>query len=101
MLDMEKSTNRVTDSIERKEKIGILGDYDVDGATSTALLEDTLKLNLPYEIYIPDRKTEGYGPSIKGFKELIAKNVKLIFTVDCGTLSLNQLSLLKKQILML
>ena len=38
MLDMEKSTNRVTDSIERKEKIGILGDYDVDGATSTALL---------------------------------------------------------------
>ena len=88
ILDMEKSTNRVTDSIERKEKIGILGDYDVDGATSTALLGRYFdELNLPYEIYIPDRKTEGYGPSIKGFKELIAKNVKLIFTVDCGTMS--------------
>ena len=97
MLDMEKSTNRVTDSIERKEKIGILGDYDVDGATSTALLGRYFdELNLPYEIYIPDRKTEGYGPSIKGFKELIAKNVKLIFTVDCGTLSFKSIEFAKK-----
>ena len=45
------------------------------------------EIDLHYEIYIPDRKTEGYGPSIKGFKKLIDKGVDIIFTVDCGTLS--------------
>ena len=47
-------------------------------------------------IYIPDRKKEGYGPSIKSFKELIDKNVKLIFTVDCGTLSFEAIDFAKK-----
>ena len=76
------------EAITNKEKIGILGDYDVDGATSTALLGNYFSnLDLDYEIYIPDRKKDGYGPSIKSFKELIDKKVKLIFTVDCGTLS--------------
>ena len=88
LLDMEKSSLRTIKAIHRKEKIGIFGDYDVDGASSTALLGRYFnELKLSYEIYIPDRKTEGYGPSIKGFKELIEKNVKIIFTVDCGTLS--------------
>ena len=84
---MEKSTLRTVKAINKNEKIGIFGDYDVDGATSTALLGNYFsELNLDYEIYIPDRKKEGYGPSIKSFKELINKNVKIIFTVDCGTL---------------
>ena len=88
LLDMEKSSLRTLQAIEKKEKFGIFGDYDVDGATSTALLGKFFKeLNIEYEIYIPDRKSEGYGPSIKGFKELIKNNVKIIFTVDCGTLS--------------
>ena len=88
LIDMEKSTKRTIDAIKQKEKIGIFGDYDVDGATSTALLGKYFsKLNLLYEIYIPDRKKEGYGPSINAFKELITKGVKIIFTVDCGTLS--------------
>ena len=88
LLDMNKSSLRMIKAIENKEKIGIFGDYDVDGATSTALLGKYFdNLDLLYEIYIPDRKTEGYGPSIKGFKELINKGVKIIFTVDCGTLS--------------
>ncbi len=88
LLDMEKSTLRLFKAIKDKEKIGVFGDYDVDGATSTALLGLYFKkLKLNFEIYIPDRKTEGYGPSIKGFKELIKKDVKIIFTVDCGTLS--------------
>ena len=83
LLDMEKSSSRVIKSIKNLEKIGIFGDYDVDGATSTALLGRYFKeLDLKYEIYIPDRKTEGYGPSIKGFNELIDSGVKLIFTVD-------------------
>ena len=74
---MEKATLRTSKSIYKKEKVGIFGDYDVDGATSTALLRKIFsELNLAYEIYIPDRRKEGYGPSIKSFKELINKEVK-------------------------
>ena len=98
LLDMEKSSLRTLQSIENKEKIGIFGDYDVDGATSTALIGKFLsELQLPYEIYIPDRKTEGYGPSKKGFEELIKKDVKIIFTVDCGTLSFEAIDYAKNK----
>ena len=98
LIDMEKSTKRTIDAINQKEKIGIFGDYDVDGATSTALLGKYFsKLNLLYEIYIPDRKKEGYGPSIYGFKELINKGVKIIFTVDCGTLSFEAIEYAKQK----
>ena len=96
MTDMEKSTLRIVKAINQKEKLGIFGDYDVDGATSTALLGNYFsELNLEYETYIPDQK-EGYGPSVKSFKELINKNVKLIFTVDCGTLSFEAINFAKK-----
>ena len=88
LIDMDKTTLRTLSSVKNKDKIGIFGDYDVDGATSTALLGKYFsELQIPYEIYIPDRKKEGYGPSIKSFEELIKKGVKIIFTVDCGTLS--------------
>ena len=98
LLDMEKSSLRTLEAIKKKEKIGVFGDYDVDGATSTALLGRYFdELKLAYEIYIPDRKTEGYGPSIMGFKKLIEKNVKLIFTVDCGTLSFEAIEFAKKE----
>jgi len=98
LLDMEKSSLRTLKAIKNKEKIGVFGDYDVDGATSTALLGRYFdELKLAYEIYIPDRKTEGYGPSIKGFKELIEKNVKVIFTVDCGTLSFQAIDYAKSK----
>ncbi len=97
LLDMEKSTLRAVKAILNKEKIGIFGDYDVDGATSTALLGNYFtELNLDYEIYIPDRKKEGYGPSIKGFESLINKKVKVIFTVDCGTLSFEAINYAKE-----
>ena len=56
-------------AINEKEIIGIFGDYDVDGATSTALIGNYLDLiNHKFEIYIPDRTSEGYGPSIKVLK---------------------------------
>jgi len=98
LLDMKKSSLRTLEAIKNKEKIGIFGDYDVDGATSTALLGRYFdELKLVYEIYIPDRKTEGYGPSIKGFKKLIEKNVKVIFTVDCGTLSFEAIDYAKSK----
>ncbi len=97
LLDMEKSSLRTLKAINNKEKIGIFGDYDVDGASSTALLGKYFEhLNLEYEIYIPDRKTEGYGPSIKGFKKFISNKVKIIFTVDCGTLSFEAIDFAKK-----
>ena len=79
LVDMVKSTKRTVTSIIQKEKIGIFGDYDVDGATSTALLGKYFsELNLSFEIYIPDRKKEGYGPSVKSFENLIKKGVKII-----------------------
>ena len=88
LTDMEKTVERTFSAIKKKEKIGIFGDYDVDGATSTAILGKYFsQINHAYEIYIPDRKSEGYGPSKQGFQKLINKGTKLIFTVDCGTLS--------------
>ena len=97
LVDMEKSTSRTMQAISRKEKIGIFGDYDVDGATSTALLGNYFsELKVNYDIYIPDRKKEGYGPSIDSFQKLIQKDVRIIFTVDCGTLSFDAINYAKK-----
>jgi single-stranded-DNA-specific exonuclease len=88
LLDMEKTAKRTISAFVNDEKIGIFGDYDVDGASSTAILGRYFnELKKDFEIYIPDRKTEGYGPSIKGFENLINNKVKIIFTVDCGTSS--------------
>ena len=64
ITDMKKSTLRAVEAISKNEKIAIFGDYDVDGATSTAILGNYFtELNLDYEIYIPDRKKEGYDPT--------------------------------------
>ena len=97
LTDMKKTTLRTAKAIYDKEKIGIFGDYDVDGATSTALLGNYFsELKLNYEIYIPDRKKDGYGPSIQSFKQLIKNKVKIIFTVDCGTLSFEAINFAKE-----
>ncbi len=88
LKDMDKASERTLEAFLKNEKIGIFGDYDVDGASATALLGNFFSLlKIPFEIYIPDRKIEGYGPTKKAFKEFIEKNISLIFTVDCGTLS--------------
>ena len=98
LIDMKKSTLRSISAIKNKEKIGIFGDYDVDGATSTALLGKYFsRLKIDYETYIPDRKKEGYGPSVKSFEELINNGAKIIFTVDCGTLSFEAIDYAKKR----
>ena len=98
LQDMEKSSLRTMQAIKNKEKIGVFGDYDVDGATSTALLGRYFEeLEISYDIYIPDRKTEGYGPSVKGFNTLIENGVKIIFTVDCGTLSFEAIDFAKSK----
>ena len=70
----------------------------MDGATSTALLGQYFNLiQIDYEIFIPDRKTEGYGPSIKGFNSLIDRGAQIIFTVDCGTLSFEPIDYAKNK----
>ena len=98
LKDMKKSSLRTLLTIKKNEKIGIFGDYDVDGASATALLGNFFSsLNLTYEIYIPDRKKEGYGPTIEAFQDLIDKGVKLIFTVDCGTLSFDAIDFAKSK----
>ena len=98
LKDMEKTVDRTFLAIKKREKIGIFGDYDVDGATSTALLGNYFNtINHKIDIYIPDRKTEGYGPSKKGFEKLISSGVKLIFTVDCGTLSFDIIDFSQKK----
>ena len=98
LKDMENATERTYQSIKRSELIGIFGDYDVDGATSTALLTRYfLSINQKIKTYIPDRKREGYGPSIEGFNNLIKLGTKIIFTVDCGTLSFEPVKIAQSQ----
>ena len=98
LKDMENAIERTYQSIKKRESIGIFGDYDVDGATSTALLTRYfLSINQKVQTYIPDRKKEGYGPSVEGFNNLIKLGVKIIFTVDCGTLSFEPVKIAQSQ----
>ncbi len=85
---MDAAVARLADAVTRREAIAIFGDYDVDGATSTALLASFLRLagNEPF-IYIPDRIFEGYGPNIPAIRTLAERGTKLLVTVDCGTTS--------------
>ena len=98
LKDMDTAIERIEKAIINKEKIGIFGDYDVDGATSTAILGKYFEfLDIPFEIYIPDRKNEGFGPNEKAFLKFINLGVSLIFTVDCGTLSFTPIDFAKKK----
>ena len=85
----------ISNSIKNKEKICILGDYDVDGFSSTSLLVRFFKfIKHPYFYYIPDREKDGYGASKKLFKKLILKQPQLIIMVDCGSTSNEAVSFL-------
>ncbi|MBX6424856.1 MAG: single-stranded-DNA-specific exonuclease RecJ [Variibacter sp.] len=88
LADMEKATLRLADAIERRETIAIFGDYDVDGATSAAVLARYLRwVGLEPLIHIPDRLFEGYGPNIAAVDALADRGATLLITVDCGTTS--------------
>ncbi|MGN6124509.1 MAG: single-stranded-DNA-specific exonuclease RecJ, partial [Sphingomonas oligoaromativorans] len=83
--DMDRAADRLADAIERSEPVTIFGDYDVDGATSAALLVRLLRdLGLRAGIYIPDRLLEGYGPSADALVRLADQGASLVVTVDCG-----------------
>ena len=86
--DFIKSIDLVCMSISKREKICILGDYDVDGSAATALFVRFLKdINHPFFSYIPDREKDGYGATINLFEKLILKKPRLIIMVDCGSTS--------------
>ncbi|MFM7028097.1 MAG: single-stranded-DNA-specific exonuclease RecJ [Chakrabartia sp.] len=83
--DMDRAAERLADAVEAQEAVTIFGDYDVDGATSAALLIRLLRdLGLSAGYYIPDRLLEGYGPSGDALVRLRQEGASLVVTVDCG-----------------
>ena len=93
LTDCDKAAERIAAAIARGERVAIFGDYDVDGATSSALMQRFIRhFGLDSEIYIPDRIFEGYGPNPAAISELIDRGAKLIITVDCGSTSHDSLA---------
>jgi single-stranded-DNA-specific exonuclease len=90
---MPEAATRIADAMTRGESIAIFGDYDVDGATSAAVLARFLRSGgVEPIIHIPDRLFEGYGPNVEAVRALAARGATLLVTVDCGTTSLEPLS---------
>jgi single-stranded-DNA-specific exonuclease len=88
LADMPAAATRLADAVMRGETIAIFGDYDVDGASSAAVLARFLRhAGIDPIIHIPDRLFEGYGPNIEAIRMLAAKGATLLVTVDCGTAS--------------
>jgi single-stranded-DNA-specific exonuclease len=88
LVDMEKAAGRIADAVQRREAVAVFGDYDVDGACSSALLVRFLAQHgLAARVYIPDRIFEGYGPNTAAIEALVKDGARLIVTVDCGTTS--------------
>ena len=98
LTDMDKAAERLARAIAARESIAIFGDYDVDGATSSALLYRFLASHgLEPRIYIPDRITEGYGPNSEAIATLIDDGASLIVTVDCGSTGFEPLEVAAKR----
>ncbi|MBR1220326.1 single-stranded-DNA-specific exonuclease RecJ [Bradyrhizobium sp. U87765 SZCCT0131] len=88
LTQMEAAARRIADAATRGEKVAIFGDYDVDGATSSALMAWHLRhCGLDPLIHIPDRIFEGYGPNVEAIRSLADRGATLLVTVDCGTTS--------------
>ena len=84
--DFKKGHSLLKESLKNKEKIVVVGDYDVDGCVSTSLIVNYFKLiNKNIDYYIPNRFLDGYGASLKLIKKLTLKNPNLIIMVDCGS----------------
>jgi single-stranded-DNA-specific exonuclease len=97
LTDMDAACVRIADAIVRGESIAIFGDYDVDGATASALLCRYLRqCGLDPIVHIPDRIFEGYGPNKEAIRSFAERGVKLLITVDCGVTSLEPLGEAKK-----
>lgn len=85
LKDMDKAVERLVRAVTGGETIGIFGDYDVDGATSSALLRNALTaMGASVRVYIPDRVKEGYGPNAPALLRMKAEGAGVVITVDCG-----------------
>ena len=90
---MPEAAARIADAVQGGETIAIFGDYDVDGATSSALLARFLRqAGSDPLIHIPDRLFEGYGPNVEAVRGLAQRGATLLVTVDCGTTSIEPLA---------
>ena len=85
LKDMDKAAKRIANAIMNNEKVAVFGDYDVDGATSSALLKRFFRAQgRDLRVYIPDRIGEGYGPNVAAMVKLRDEGIKVLITVDCG-----------------
>ena len=88
LLDMDKAVERIGVARERRERVAIYGDYDIDGITASAVMLETMaSLGIYAESYIPDRFEEGYGINLIALKTLKERNFDLVISVDCGITS--------------
>ncbi|HYI38897.1 MAG TPA: single-stranded-DNA-specific exonuclease RecJ [Allosphingosinicella sp.] len=95
--DMDVAAERLADAVEAGEQVTVFGDYDVDGATSAALLIRLLRgLGSEPRAYIPDRLMEGYGPSGEALVRLAREGARLIVTVDCGAQAFEALAMARE-----
>ena len=86
LADMDRVADRLANAVQRNETVAVFGDYDVDGACSSAILVHVLRgLGCPVLHHIPDRITEGYGPNAPALLALVAQGATLIVCADCGT----------------
>lgn len=93
LLDMTRAAERLADAVAAGETIGIFGDYDVDGATSAAILIRFFQaVGARSEVHIPDRAREGYGPNWPALEGLKARGARCVITVDCGTSAFDALA---------
>ena len=97
LVAMDTAAARIADAIGKREKIAVFGDYDVDGACSSALMRRFFAQHgLDCRIYIPDRIFEGYGPNAQAIEGLVKDGARLIVTVDCGVTSFEALGVARK-----
>lgn len=88
LTQMDDAARRLAAAVQKQECVAIFGDYDVDGATSSALMHKFMShCGVTSEIYIPDRIFEGYGPNIPAIEQLAEGGAQLLVTVDCGSTS--------------
>ena len=93
LAGMDRALGRLHRAVNRKEKVGVFGDFDVDGITGTAILAEGLtSVGLEVVPYLPHRITEGHGLSTNAVEQLVDQGVSLIITVDCGVTSVAEVS---------
>lgn len=96
-LEMDRIVDRIKDARDKNEKVLVFGDYDADGITSAVIIRETLAdLGLNVEVYIPDKKSEGYGLNISAIENFGKNGISLIISVDCGITGIKEVEKAKE-----